>query len=181
MITRHAIRRGWFVGAFVTAAVLAATGYAGDDTARPSEKATAEELAKARRMVQRVLNHWDFKPWNQVLAKDVTVNFKLGTVGVDSTGLPAAAGADLKAHGRDDAKKVLKQVYGDLKKNVKIIGEVAYGYDVILLGELSVSTAKDKPQSLPIACHMHFNAKGKVDKLVVASVDTRPLLEAFRK
>jgi len=177
MITRHAVRLSWLAGAFFIAAVPSATSFATDD----AEKATAEQLAQARRMVQRVLNHWDFETWNQVLAEDVTVNFKLGTVGVDSAGVPAAIGADLEAHGREAAKKVLKEVYGDLKKDVKIIGEVAYGPDVILLGELNVTTAKDNPQSLPITCHIHFNPKGKIEKLVVASVDTRPLLKALQK
>ena len=151
------------------------------ETARPLEKATAEQLAQAREMVQNVLNHWDFKTWNQVLAENVTVNFKLGTIGVDSAGVPAAVGADLEVHGRKDAKALLKDVYGDLKKNVEIIGEVAYGCDVILLGELRITTGKQKPQSLPIAYHMHFNRKGKIEKLVMAGVDTRPLLEAIRK
>jgi hypothetical protein len=181
MIMSRAIRQVWTLGAFFVAAVLPATSFAVEDTTRPTEKATAEELAQAKQMVQGVLNQWDFKTWNQVLAEDVTLNFKLGTVGINSTGLPAAAGADLEARGRDDAKKVLKQVYGDLKKNVKITGEVAYGYDVILLGELNVTTAPDNPQALPIACHMHFNSRGKIDKVVVASVDTRQLLNAIRK
>jgi hypothetical protein len=181
MSTKHAICRGFFVSAFVIAAVIAATSFAREDTPKPSERATAEELAQAKHMVQRVLNSWDFQPWNQVLADDVTVNFKLGTVGVDSTGSPAAAGADLEAHGRENAKTLLKQVYGDLKKNVKIVGEVAYGYDVVLLGDLNVTTVKDNPQSLPIACFMHFNPKGKIEKLVLASVDTRPLLNAIRQ
>jgi hypothetical protein len=163
------------------AALLSATSIAADDPAKPTEQATAEKLAQGKKMVQGILNHWDYKTWNQVLADDVNVNFKLGTVGVNSTGLPAAIGADLQVSGRDGAKKLLKQVYGDLKKNVKITGEVAFGYDVILLGELNVTGANDKAESLPIACHMHFNPKGKIDKLVVASVDTRPLLEAIQK
>jgi hypothetical protein len=170
-----------FVFAFTLAAVLPATSFAGDDPPKPTEKQTAEQLAQARQMVQSVLSLWDFKTWNQLLADDVTVNFKLGTVGVDSSGLPAAIGANLEVQGREDAKKLLKQVYGDLKKNIKIVGEVAYGYDAILLGEMSVTSTDGKAQSLPVACHMHFNTSGKIDKLVLAGVDTRPLLEAIRK
>ncbi|MGO9922163.1 MAG: hypothetical protein ACLQIB_46635 [Isosphaeraceae bacterium] len=49
---------------------------------------------------------------------------------------------------------------------MKITGEVAYGYDVILLGELSITTAEDKAESLPIACHIRFNPKGKIEKPV---------------
>ena len=141
----------------------------------------AEQLAQARKMVQEILNHWHFTTWNEVLDDNVAVDFKLGTIGVDPAGLPTALGADLKARGREDAKRLLKDLYGDLKKNVEIIGEVAYGYDVILLGDLSITTGKDRPQCLPIACHMRFNRNGKIDKLVVAGVDTRPLLEAIRK
>ncbi len=60
-----------------------------------------------------------------------------------------------------------------MKKNVKITGEVAYGYDVILLGELSITTAEDKAESLPIACHIRFNPKGKIEKPVVTTSTIR--------
>jgi hypothetical protein len=175
------LRRSWRVVAFSLAAMLPATGFAADEPAPPSEKATAEQLAQARKMVQGVLDTWDFRTWNQLLADDVTVKFMLGTVGKNTEGNLAALGADLEVKGREDAKKVLKQVYGDLKKETKIIGEVAYGYDVILLGALSVTSSDGKPQSLPITCYMHFNPKGKIEKLVLAGVDTRPLTEAIKK
>ena len=181
MIARQMIRHSWLVGAFALVAVLPAMGLAADDPPKPSEKATAEQLAQARQMVQGVLDSWDFRTWNQLLADDVTVKFMLGTVGKNANGNLAALGADLEVKGRDDAKKVLKQVYGDLKKETKIVGEVAYGYDVILLGALSVTSSDGKPQSLPITCYMHFNPKGKIEKLVLAGVDTRPLTEAIKK
>jgi len=179
MITRNAIRCGCFLGALALAAVSPGTGFTADGRAKNPEMAAAERLAQAKQMVQAVLDNWDFETWNQLLADNVTVNLKLGSVGVDSAGLPVAAGADLQARGREDAKKLLKKVYGELKKNVKITGEVAYGYDAMLLGELNVNV-KDKPQTVPVACHLHFNPKGKIDKLVVAGMDTRPLLGLIR-
>ena len=75
----------------------------------------------ARDMVQRVLDLWDYETWNQVLAPDVQVDLKLGTITTDSDGMPAALGADIQVNGRNEAKKALKQIYGDLKKNVNIM------------------------------------------------------------
>jgi hypothetical protein len=151
---------------------------AADETAPQASKSTADQLAQAKEMVQRVLNHWDFKTWDQLLAADVTVKFKLGTIGVDALGGPAALGALVEVHGRDEAKRALRQVYGDLKKTVRITGQIAYGYDVILLGELNVTKQQDKPESLPIACFMKFNSDGKVEDLAVAGIDTRPFFQA---
>ena len=39
----------------------------------------------------------------------------------------------------------------------------------------------DKAESLPITCFMQFNLEGKIEKLVLASIDTRPLVEAAKK
>jgi hypothetical protein len=181
MFAKQMIRCSWLVGIFALALVLPGLGFAADEPAKPSEKATVEQLAQARQMVHGVLDTWDFRTWNQLLAEDVTVKFMLGSVGKNAEGNLAALGADLEVKGREDAKKLLKQVYGDLKKETKIIGEVAYGYDVILLGALSVTSSDGKPQSLPITCFMHFNPKGKIEKLVLAGVDTRPLTEAIKK
>jgi hypothetical protein len=166
--------------AIAVIAISAVSG-AAENAASKSDQATADQLARGKEMVQRVLNFWDFETWNQLLAEDVTVKFKLGTIGLDSLGDPAALGALIEVHGRDDAKKVLKQVYGDLKKNVKFTGQIAYGYDVILLGELNVTTQKDKPEQLPIACYMQFNTAGKITDLTVMSVDTRPLIKVMSK
>lgn len=136
---------------------------------------SAQELAQARKMVEQVLNNWDFETWDQVLAPDVQVDLKIGTVGADASGQPTPIGTDLQAKGRDDAKKVLKQIYGDLKKNVNVTGQVAYGYEVMMFGDLNVKNPQGTPASLPIACYMHFNPQGQIDKLTVATVDTRPL------
>ncbi len=45
MTIRHSIRRSWFVGAFVIPAVVAATRFAGLDTARATEQDTASTKA----------------------------------------------------------------------------------------------------------------------------------------
>ena len=63
---------------------------------------------------------------------------------------------------------------------MKITGQISYGYDVILLGDLSVA-GRNRPASLPIACYMQFNPKGKIEKLTLTSIDTRPLVEAASK
>ena len=60
----------------------------GNDTALNSD-AEIKQLAQSRQMVQEVLNHWDFKTWNQLLADDVVFNIRLGTAAKDSNGDPA--------------------------------------------------------------------------------------------
>jgi hypothetical protein len=180
MITRLMERTALLLGLGIVA-VSATGGFAAAPATQPSDARSAEQLAQSRDMVQRVLDHWDFMSWDQLLAKDVQVEFKLGTLAVDSDNAPTAIGTDLQVNGRDEAKKVLKQIYGDLKKNAKIIGQVAYGNEVILIGDLNVTDKKGKPSSLPIACYMQFNPQGKIEKLTLASIDTRPLIEAANK
>jgi hypothetical protein len=181
MITRLMERMALLLGLGIFVALSATRSLAAAPATQPSDTRSAEQLAQSRDMVQRVLNNWDFLTWDQVLAKDVQVELKLGTLTVASDNTPAAIGTDLQVSGRDDAKKALKQIYGDLKKNVKIVGQVAYGNEVILIGDLNVTDKSGKPEALPIACYMRFNPQGKIEQLTLASIDTRPLIEAANK
>ena len=52
---------------------------------------------------------------------------------------------------------------------------------MILFGDLNVVGKDNKPESLPITCYMQFNGEGKIQKLTLASIDTRPLVEAASK
>ena len=80
---------------------------------------TLEEIrrqSQAIEMVQRVLNAWDFKTWNQLLANNVVVTLNLGAIASDADGAFVPAGSKIQVTGRDAAKKALREVYGDLEK-----------------------------------------------------------------
>jgi hypothetical protein len=60
--------------------------------------------------------------------------------------------------------------------------EIISGYDVALLGNLSLRSTKENTEdlSLPIVLHMAFDYEGKVQKMTIAAVDLNPLIEAIR-
>ena len=145
---------------------------------------TLEEIrrqSQAVEMVQDVLDEWDFKTWNQLLAEDVVLTLNLGAVATDADGKFAALGTKIQATGRDAAKEALRDVYGDLKKDVSITGQLLAGYEAILFGELNVTTRDNGSQALPIAAYLQFNDKGKVQRLTIGMTDLRPLLQGVRE
>lgn len=152
-----------------------------DDVTRRIE---ADRLALAKDMTERILRNWDLLTWNQLLADDVALSLKLGTAGFDWLGDLGAVGGALDVSGREDAKQVLKSIYGQLKDGVSVTTQLISGYDAALLGNLAVRTPKDDDEddvaSLPIAFYMQFNADGRIHKLTIAAVDLYPLTTAFR-
>jgi hypothetical protein len=120
--------------------------------------------------------------WNEVLADDIVLSLKLGAVGFDRVGDLGGVGGNLQVSGREDAKRVLKSIYRDLKNRTSVTTEVVSGYDVALLGNLVVPTTKENEddRSLPIALYMAFNPDGKIQKLTIAAGDLHPLSEAIR-
>jgi hypothetical protein len=151
------------------------------DVARRIE---ADRLALAKDVTERILRNWDLLTWNQLLADDVALSLKLGTVGFDQLDDLGAVGGALEVVGREDAKRVLKSVYGDLKDGVSLTAQLISGYDAALLGNLAVRTPKDDDEddvaSLPIVFYLQFNADGRIQKLTIAAVDLYPLTTAFR-
>jgi hypothetical protein len=149
------------------------------DIARQME---ADDLARAKDMVQMILKDWDFMSWNAVLAYDVVLSIKLGAVGFDRLGDLGGVAGNLQVSGREDAKRVLKSIYRDLKNRTFVTTEVVSGYDVVLLGNLVVPTTQEDgdDRSLPIALYMAFNPEGQIQKLMIAAVDLHPLTEAIR-
>jgi hypothetical protein len=139
-----------------------------------------KEHAQARQMVQEILNHWDFKTWDQLLANDVVLNIRLGTATKDTSGDPALLGMKAEFRGRDAAKKTLREIYGDLRKDFQITTEIAQGPKVALLGELVVTAKGKEPTSLPIAVFMAFNEAGKIERMGIFSVDVRALTGALQ-
>jgi len=149
------------------------------DTASKSD-AEIKQQAQARKMVREVLNHWNFKTWNQLLADDVVLKIRLGTATKDSAGDPALLGLKIEYKGRDAAKKALREIYGDLHKDFQITTEIAHGAEVVLMGELVVTSKGKEPATLPIAVYMAFNKAGKIERLSVFSVDVRALTTALQ-
>jgi hypothetical protein len=131
-------------------------------------------------MVQRVLSKWDFKTWNQLLAEDVVLTLRLGAVAADDGGV-SAVGTKIEVTGRDDAKESLREVYGDLKRDVSITGKLVAGNEAIFFGELNVTVQANNHQSLPIAAYLQFNPKGKIQRLTIGMVDLRPLFQGVRE
>jgi hypothetical protein len=142
----------------------------------------ADELARAKNMVQMILQDWDFMTWNELLADNIALSIKLGAVGFDRIGDLGGVDGSLEVSGRDEAKRVLKGIYSDLKDQTSVTTEVVSGYDVALLGNLVVPTTKENEddRSLPIALYLAFNPEGEIEKLTIAAVDLHPLTEEIR-
>jgi hypothetical protein len=82
----------------------------------------------------------------------------------------------LQVSGREDAKRVLKSIYRDLKNRTSVTTEVVSGYDVVLLGNLVVQRRKRMPPDRAVQA---FNPEGEIQKLTIAAVDLHPLTEAI--
>ena len=158
----------------IVAFVVAVLFGSGCQTEPQREPTHAEHKAQARAMVQEVLNTWEWRSWNQLLAEDVVLKLKLGSIGPR-----AAVGVSGTYSGRDDAKAVLREIYGDLEKNVSIWGELADGLQVALLADLNVAGEDQTPQELPLVVHMKFNERGKIETMTLLSIDLRPLKAAL--
>ena len=149
------------------------------DVARPSE---AEDLARPREMAQMMLRNWDWMTWNEILADDVVLSLGLGAAGINQVGDFSAVGGNLQVTGREDARRVLKSIYDDLRSGLTVTTEIVSGHDVALLGNLALRSTKENTESLslPIVVYMAFDGDGKVGKMTIAAVDLHPLTEAIR-
>jgi hypothetical protein len=76
------------------------------DTARRLE---AEDLARAKSMTQSIIGDWDLFTWNDLLANDVVLSLRLGSIGIDRIGDWAAVGGNLQVEGREDVRPVLNR------------------------------------------------------------------------
>ena len=140
----------------------------------------AEGLAHAKRMIETTLEGWDLLTWNELLADDVVLSLKSGTLDPSLIGDLGGLAGNLEAIGRRQAKEVLKSIYGDLRKDLSVTTEVVSGYDAFLLGNLTVHEASENVQSLPVAIYMAFNSQAKIQKMTIAIVDLQVLTEAIR-
>jgi hypothetical protein len=140
----------------------------------------AAELAHAKRVIETTLEGWDLLSWNELLADDVVLSLKLGTLDVSAVGDLRAAGGNLEVSGKKQAKEVLQSIYGDLRSGLTVTTEVVSGYDAILLGNLAVQTSGEGIESFPMGVFMTFDSRGKVLEMTIAAVDLPALTNAIR-
>jgi len=142
-----------------------------------AQQIEAENLARARELTQSILQNWDFITWNELLADDVVLSLRMASVGIDRISDLNAAHGNLQVSGREDVKRVLKSIYGDIKRGLCVTSEILSGYDVVLLGGLALGVPA---KSWPIVIYMGFNYDGKISAMTIAAVDLQPLTDAIR-
>jgi hypothetical protein len=147
-----------------------------EDIQRQNE---ADRLAQARTMVKRLVHDWDWMTWNEILADDVVLTLKLTSVGLTSIEEVAAIEGGVEISGRDEARKALKAIYGDLKNGASVTTEIVSGYDFALFGALRVNEAFEV-KSYPIATFIEFSPGGLIQQMTIATIDLHPLLESIR-
>ena len=149
-------------------------------TAGAERRLNAVSLTHAKRMIETILEGWDLLTWNELLADDVVLSVRLGTLDVNRTDPLYGLRADLQVTGRDEVKRVLQGIYSNLRKGLFVTTEVISGYDAVLLGDLSVQKPGVHIESMPVGIYMAFNSKGKIRKMTIADVDLQPLTDAIR-
>ena len=139
----------------------------------------AEDLARARDMVQNILRDWDWISWNELLAYDVVLSLRMASVAIDDV---QAVDGNLQVAGREDAIRVLRNVYGTIKGGLSVTAEILSGYDVALLGILTLPSTKEgvSGKALPIVIYMAFNSEGEIRVMTIAAIDLRPLTDQIR-
>jgi hypothetical protein len=103
----------------------------------------------------------DLLSWNELLADDVRLSLRLGTLDVSRLGDLQAASGNLEVFGKAQAKEVLQRIYGDLRKRLSITTEVVSVYDAIVFGNLALTTNDGGIESLPMGVFMAFDARGR--------------------
>jgi len=141
----------------------------------------AENLARVRETVQMVLRDWEWMTWDQLLADDVALSLRLDASAVNEAGGLGGVAGDLQVRGREEAKRVLSSIYGDLRSGLSVTSEMVSGYAAALLGNLAVSSTRENTaaSSLPIVLYMAFNDEGEIEQLTVAALDLHPLVDAI--
>lgn len=151
-------------------------------TTETAQRVEAEDLARARDMTQSILQDWDLITWNELLAADVILTLRMGMIGADGFGDVAAAGGNLEVEGREDAKRVLKGIYGFIKSGLYVTTEIVSGYEVALVGNMGLASTTEGAlgRSFPIVIYMKFNYDGEISDMTISVVDLQPLTEAIR-
>jgi hypothetical protein len=140
----------------------------------------AEELAHAKRVIETTLEGWDLLSWNELLADDVVLSLKLGTLDVSRLGDFRAAGGNLEVVGKKRATEVLQGIYDGLRERLSVTTEVVSGYDAIVLGNLAIRTSDGGVESWPMGVFMAFDSRGRIHEMTIAAVDLQGLTDAIR-
>ena len=140
----------------------------------------SEDLALAKDMVKNILRDWDWISWNELLAFDVVLSLRMGPVmGND---LQTVDGV-LRVVGREDAERLLRRVYPNIKSGLCVITEILSGYDAVLLGNITPPSTKEgeSDKALPIVIYMDFNSEGEIRVMTIAAIDLRPIADQIRR
>lgn len=141
----------------------------------------AEDLARARELVQMILHDWDWITWNELLADDIVLSLNLGSIGIEQLGDFSVVDGNLQIIGLDNATRALKSIYSELENGLSVTTEIVSGYDVVLLGNFALHPTKENMEatSFPLVIYMAFNSEGRVEKMTIAAIDLHPLAKAI--
>jgi hypothetical protein len=139
----------------------------------------SEDLSLAKDMVKNILRDWDWISWNELLAFDVVLSLRMAPVGGDD--LQTVDGV-LRVVGREDAERLLRRIYPNIKSGLCIITEILSGYDAVLLGNITPPSTKEGEfeKASPIVIYMDFNSEGEIDVMTIAAIDLQPLADQIR-
>ena len=151
-------------------------------TIKIARQPEAENLAQAKDLSQNILDNWNFMTWRRLLADDVIFSLRLEPIGIDRVRDLNAFGGNLQVEGLEEAIRVLKSIYDDIKRGLCITTEIVSGYDVALLGALALESTKEGAAEIswPIVIYMEFNPEHRICVLTIAVVDLQPLSNAIR-
>jgi hypothetical protein len=139
----------------------------------------SEDLALAKDMVKSILRDWDWISWNELLSFDVVLSLRMAPVGGDD---PQTVDGVLRAVGREDAERLLKRIYPNIKSGLCVITEILSGYDAVLLGNITPPSTKEgeSEKASPIVIYMDFNSEGEIHVMTIATIDLQPLADQIR-
>ena len=139
----------------------------------------SEDLALAKDMVKSILGDWDWISWNELLAFDVVLSLRMAPVWGDD--LQTVDGV-VRVVGREDAERLLRRIYPNIKSGLCIITEILSGYDAVLLGNITPPSTKEgeSEKASPIVICMDFNSEGEIHVMTIAAIDLQPLADQIR-
>ena len=140
----------------------------------------SEDLALAKEMVKNILRDWDWISWNELLAFDVVLSLRIGPVAGDDV---QTGDGVLRVAGREDAERLLRRVYPNIKSGLCVTTEILSGYDAVLLGNITPPSTKEgeSEKALPIAIYMDFNSESEIRVMTIAAIDLRPIADQIRR
>jgi hypothetical protein len=142
-----------------------------------------EDLARARELVEFVMARWDVTPWTGLLADDVLLLLRLGSVVPrDFGGGMGVLALDTEVTGQHRAAGLLRQFYPELMRLLSITAKLVSGYDAVLAGTVVLPSTGENTddQCFAMAVCMRFGSDGRVHRLALVPVDLDALGETIR-